>query len=325
MGLLDLCCEYHDEHGSPPEAVTTVQLARKVLEYYWPQSIPFRDTGKPLRQYSVKTQQAKTISLIANARANFVEAESSYKFEKLNSRKFNSLLKAIEKKVVEDPLPRLQKVPGLSDNFIYKIWWPVEVSSADFTAGSNQIHFIGNAQHHLVRLRGLLRPMLQREWTQWVSHSTGIQDELGKYLFPESRVPLTKIRSPLLDLQNGNCFYCAKLIRKESAVDHFLPWARTHNDNLGNLVLAHPDCNLSKSDYYASSSHLEKWVERTEDRHSDLQQISEDVLWPFDLKASLGLARGIYLNLPEGVRLWTAKKQFEDYDRERIGQALQIV
>lgn len=325
MGLLDLCCEYHDDHGFPPQSVTTAQLARKVLEYYWPQSMPFPETRRPLRQYSVKTQQAEIISLIWKKRREHAAAvKTPHQLERHEERAFNSLLRAIERTIVQEPLPRLHNASSVDRPFIYSIWWRKEVPMREFRAGSNLIHFIDGAERHLVKLRGLLRPMLQQEWTRWVSANTGVQDKLGKYLFPESRVPLDKLRGPLLDLQDDRCFYCGGKVRKDPAVDHFLPWARTHNDNLGNLVVAHSKCNLSKSDYYASSDHLKEWVARLRGRADDLKTISEDAYWPFDGRASLGLARGIYLNLPGGVRLWRAKKEFEDYERKTVARALGV-
>ena len=45
-GLMDLCIEA----GHPPSSVTTAQLARRVVELYWPQVRPFRALGRVLDQ-----------------------------------------------------------------------------------------------------------------------------------------------------------------------------------------------------------------------------------------------------------------------------------
>src|SRR6185369_868992 len=41
LALIDLCLEGTQASGAPPEMVTTRQLADKVLEIYWPHTVPF--------------------------------------------------------------------------------------------------------------------------------------------------------------------------------------------------------------------------------------------------------------------------------------------
>ena len=41
LALIDVCLEHTQNSGAPPEMVTTRQLADKVVELYWPHSVPF--------------------------------------------------------------------------------------------------------------------------------------------------------------------------------------------------------------------------------------------------------------------------------------------
>ena len=50
LGLLDLCLEHTDAKGAAPSSVTTVQLADKVLELYWPHAVPFAFGGDRVLQ-----------------------------------------------------------------------------------------------------------------------------------------------------------------------------------------------------------------------------------------------------------------------------------
>ena len=41
LALIDVCLERTQTSGAPPDSVTTRQLADKVVEIYWPHTVPF--------------------------------------------------------------------------------------------------------------------------------------------------------------------------------------------------------------------------------------------------------------------------------------------
>jgi len=49
------------------------------------------------------------------------------------------------------------------------------------------------------------------------------------------------------EFQEDRCFYCGKMLKDKIHVDHFIPWSFIKTDNLWNLVLACPRCNIKKS------------------------------------------------------------------------------
>jgi len=45
LALMDLCLERSTRDGFAPSSVTTRQLAEKVLELYWPHSVPYQPSA----------------------------------------------------------------------------------------------------------------------------------------------------------------------------------------------------------------------------------------------------------------------------------------
>jgi len=70
---------------------------------------------------------------------------------------------------------------------------------------------------------------------------------------------------PFLSGYQGNsCFYCGEAILGHPHVDHVLPRQVLMHDQIWNLVLAHEDCNLQKSDKLIGPHFLEKLTFRNE-------------------------------------------------------------
>lgn len=57
--------------------------------------------------------------------------------------------------------------------------------------------------------------------------------------------------------QRGRCYYCNKKVRDTYHVDHVVPLSQGGEDSPDNLVIACPECNLSKSDNF-----LDDWDDR---------------------------------------------------------------
>lgn len=65
--------------------------------------------------------------------------------------------------------------------------------------------------------------------------------------------------------QANTCFYCGEPMAKgDIHVDHVLPRQVIHHDEIWNLVLAHQDCNLSKSDRLVGEHFIHKLILRNE-------------------------------------------------------------
>ena len=201
----------------------------------------------------------------------------------------------MEWKLIEMPLPRLQTIGTSVDPFIYLINWERDIPYRDvirYQKGlggfDNRILLRPRIGEFLVRLNGLLRPLIQHRWAGMVAALNHQEDSrLEDFLFGVERLDLSVARVPLWEIQEGRCFYCQGRIRepKESHVDHFIPWSRYQENGLSNLVVADLKCNGNKSDFLGAVDHMDRWL-------------SGSALLPFgsDLKRSQPHSLGFVFN-----------------------------
>ena len=325
LALVDLCLEHSSRSGAAPDVLTTRQLADKVLEVYWPHTAPFAGGGEDRILLQNTGGQAEIVSLIRRFREREVRTPLATLAESRAAAPegFRRLVDHIEWKLVEMPLPRLQMFGNRHDPFIYQIAWDASIRQGDMHGSDfdNRLHLLDGAGDHLVRLAGLLRPLVQRQWAAMVSrlNRDRLQDSaLEEFLFGATRISLERVRDPLRELQDERCFYCGERLRATPEVDHFLPWARYPDNGIENLVVADRACNNSKRDFLAASAHLDRWRERftaSATTAAQLQEIAESRTWDRHPERTLSVARAIYLRLPEDAKLWAGRREFVDLDR----------
>ncbi len=325
IGLMDLCLEQSVADGSAPSMVTTYQLAEKVVALYWRQARPF-ETEQTLQQNS--GSQAKIISLIVTFQGvHSPDPSSSLHRAQLHARAaFEALLRDVEWVLIKMPLPKLQRIGRSSTPFIYKIAWDDEVTRRQITAPDfdNRILFVDRAADHLVRLTGLMRPLIQRQWTGMVAQLNGHPEfHLGQFLFGQERISLQPAREPLLAIQAGRCFYCEKPISKDPQVDHFLPWSRHADNGLDNLVIADRTCNSAKSDHLAAVEHIARWSEHLGRHDHELTSIAETLSWERDRPRTINVVRAIYSRLPGDVQLWRSRTDFSGLQPAQLQATLE--
>lgn len=312
LALLDLCMENASKDGGAPSSFTTWQLAKKVAELYWPQCIPFDD--RVLKQSGGgRDSQAEILSAILRFRENKLE-DPSLPFSSAwtrHKKEMESLIRYIEWKLIEMPLPRLQRFGSAQDEFLYTLDWDKGIRRKDIAASGfdNSIRLKLGVGESLIRLNGLLRPLIQRQWAAKVAEMNRLEEaRLERFLFGMERIPLDAVRAPLRELHDNTCFYCGRKIPDKTAeVDHFIPWARYPDNGIENLVLADARCNNSKRDFLASTDFAARWKERFEDSNplaSRLKDIAEGLTWEHNGARTLNAARAIYLRLPADARLW---------------------
>ena len=336
LGLMDFCLENTSKAGSPPDILTTRQLAEKITEIYWPHTLPFGPTrnGAVLRQAS--GGQAEILSYIEQFRFLLQDGYLPLIRARVNNgRAYLKLLDQVEWKLIEMPLPRLQTIGTSADPFIYQINWDRTVLYRDvirYQKGlggfDNRILLKPRVGEFLVRLNGLLRPLIQRRWAAMVAALNRQEDSrLEEFLFGVERLALSLVRSPLLEIQDGRCFYCQGRIRepKESHVDHFIPWSRYQENGLCNLVVADAKCNGNKSDFLAAVDHVEQWLGRFRTGSSiasNLEAMSNRINWDLSSRRTLSVARAIYLRTRSDTKLWRLGREFVNAEPARLSQLL---
>lgn len=335
LGLLDLTLENVGRHGMAPESFTTSQLADKVIELYWPHAVPFgsEGSGEVLRQNGGRqSAQAQIVRLIQYFRTQVVNQHATNSLVQLRQRarqEFSRLRTKVEWKLIQMPLPRLQSVGNRRDQFIYEIAWDTSVRRTDVQAYQNgrqssfdnRIRLRPGVGAYLIQLNALLRPLLHRQWARMVARLNDLEEaRLERFLFGTTRIPFDLIRLPLLQLQEGNCFYCQSRMHGPTHVDHFIPWSRYPEDGLANLVLAHDRCNKAKRDFLPATRHVVRWAVRL---HSEaLTALQHELQWDAAFDDMRGVARGTYLRLPAEAILWVSGGDFETPQVAELERAL---
>jgi 5-methylcytosine-specific restriction endonuclease McrA len=334
LGLLDLSLENVDRAGEPPTTITTVQLADRVIELYWPHAMPFGSEGdaRVLRQNAGRDgSQAEIVRLIQEFRGYTAEyaTGSLVQLRHRAAPAFERLRAHVEWKLIQMPLPRAQLIGRTDDTFLYAIAWGTDVKQAEVrayqrgAAGSfdNRIHLRPGVGEFLIQLNGLIRPLIHRQWAAMVARLNRMEEaRLERFLFGTDRNPLNAVRPGLLDMQRGSCFYCGGRLRGAMAVDHFIPWSRYPEDGLGNLVLTHAACNGDKRDFLAATPHVVRWADRLSS--GVLQDLQAYLRWDAAVEEIRGVARGIYLRLPPDAMLWVMGGDFDRPRPKELGEAL---
>ncbi|GGM42861.1 hypothetical protein GCM10011351_31000 [Paraliobacillus quinghaiensis] len=98
---------------------------------------------------------------------------------------------------------------------------------------------------------------------------------LGKVETIARRSTLRPFEKVLLNHFKNSCFYCGKALsngKRQTHVDHFIPWSFVQSDHIWNLVLSCSTCNGSKSDKLPKRYFLDSII----DRNNELIDKEED-------------------------------------------------
>lgn len=326
LALLDLCLEGADENSAPPTVLTTRQAAEKVIELYWPQARPF--AGEVLRQN--RGGQAEILTKIADFQRTLGRGASSWSA----ARRFSpdlarDLVDLVEWKLIQMPLPKLQRVGGEVRPVLYTIRWedavrrgPVAAYQKQLRLGGpsgefdNRLHLLPGVGETLLRLSGVLRPLLHREWAHAVAQINSLpESRLHAFMFEPERRAVAHLAGPLREIQDGRCFYCAAPVGANPQVDHVIPFARHPDHALSNLVLTDGRCNGNKRDHLPAVAHLARLRARNRRGAADLAAIAARHPEGFGAESSWNVAGAIYGRLPAGLEMWAGyKDRFEAFD-----------
>jgi len=154
--------------------VATRQVAEKIIEIYWPHTVPFASRAEALVLRQNAGGQAEILSAILQFRSRHAMDVSVPRWETRRAAPaaYARLVNTVEWKLIQMPLPRLQMMGQLLDPFIYEIHWDGNVQRRDVElslggAGGdfdNRILLKPRVGDYLLQLNGLLRPLIQRRW-----------------------------------------------------------------------------------------------------------------------------------------------------------------
>lgn len=335
MALFDLAAERTDPSGGAPTTLSGREVARRVIELYWPQTVPYDAVqGAPtvLRHSSQNDIPAKLASWRTahgvGVGATMDQARGA------DPDSWDDLMADLEATVLAMPLAKLQRFGGgqraAEDRFIYDFSWREEIKRRQTEAPGfdDTLRLRGRAGEWLVRFAPLVRPLVEARFVERVAQQNREmfdQPDLAEFLFGADRISLARVSGPLTEIQGHCCFYCGDRLRGALQVDHFVPWSRRHYNDLDNLVAAHDRCNWAKSASLAATGHLERWLARFDPDSADaaaVDHVHGETLWPRNPARTLGVARASYLRLPPQTILWVREQEYEPADDDRLQHLL---
>jgi hypothetical protein len=255
MALADICVEQGKDDDVPLE-ISTRCIAEEFIQYYWRQSMPFAPQADPLQVLRQNTgRQAGIIKAVLEARNHY---NGSIAAACRDGRNWNLLVNQVDRVVRQMPLWKLQTVGAERLDFLY-----------ENTGTGTRITLKPGVPYCFRKHYPLIADLVKGAWARYVrrfnSDLLGTTSDLHEFLFGSERVSLAAVKPILLEYQKGDCFYCRRPLRDETAhVDHFIPWSRYPVDLGHNFVLTHASCNSLKSDRLACAKHLNAWVAQAE-------------------------------------------------------------
>ena len=305
LALIDRAQEHLGDDG----AIPVRDLAERVIELYWPQTLGYPTTGDVLLQNQAGGQ-AKIVQDVGAFRAAAGTNVRALPERLRSGADWERLVDRVELTLAEWPVPRLQRPFA---PFLYAFDWPWQEDGrwtiGAYRRSSARVRLLPGVAEALVSLGPLLRPFITRWWTDKAAQLNPSVEaarsliEFEQFLFGRDRVALERIAEGLLDLQRG-CFYCGAPLGRRREVDHFVPWSRSGDDGLDNLVVACARCNGEKSATLASSDHLAELLLRNRQHDRDLGAIASERQWPRHPPRTAAVVSSAYLRGGGERPLW---------------------
>lgn len=302
--LADLAVQVGDDSGAPLD-LRIRDIGARFIELYWRQVTPWPGADEEAMLQQNTGRMAAVVRRVREARSRYGPRLHGLRDD---GDAWAELVRNVSGTVRTMPLFRLQTVGEEQRDFLY----------------ANEV--IGRGDRARIRLRPgiaycfrafypLVIDLAQGGWARFLQQLNpdvlGPRSELREFLFGAPRRNVSGLREPLLDLQNGRCFYCRKGVRSTAHVDHFVPWARYPTDLGHNFVIAHDSCNARKSDHLAAEPFLERWVERNNRFAYDIDGLSAEAGVRADLSASVSITRWAYRQVADrDGQVWLHGREF---------------
>lgn len=198
-------------------AVPLTAIARKFIEYYWPQAKPYREVNGTASVLLQNTgPQAAVLNALIARQQNYATISGVRR-----DRAWSRLVKEVARTVREMPLWKLQTVGGDIDEFLYR--------HSEFTSGG--IRLLPGVPQAFRSLHSIILDAVRGAWIRQIARIGANRQMLGNadlssFLFGNERRNLGAFARILREHQRASCHYCRRQIRGQGVVDHFIAWSR---------------------------------------------------------------------------------------------------
>lgn len=313
LALLDCAPEYVVEDRIPVRV-----LAERVIELFWPQTVPYSVESGVLQQNQGK--QATIVNELVSFRKAMSSESATLPNQVRVGAEWEGLVEEVEFVLAREPVPKLQRP---FENFLYDFDWPWQGDGGwklnSYRQSSREIQFRQGAASSLTSLAPLLRPFVTRWWIDKaallnpnVEEAQSIID-FERFMFGHERKALERVSEGLLDFQGSECFYCESPLFAKRQVDHFVPWSICGYDGLDNLVAAYGICNNSKRATLAGPAHVSKLLDRNAAWDSDLTELANERSWPRNSERWLRVTSAAYMTSPDERPIWLSANASEKF------------
>ncbi len=312
VSLAELAVDWGRDDGDEL-VLSNRQIGERFIALYWRHVTPYAAASRG-QETAVLVQNVGAQASVLTTIEAFREGGGATTLAQAKQQtSYSDLVSRVASVVSAQPLNYLQNFGGGTDKFLYE----------RFGRGNIRLH--PGVAYCLRRFHPLVQQLSRNHWMAHIKRNRrnraviGDGDDLDEFLFGSSRQSLALIGAGLLKLDGPTCFYCGERMGQFD-VDHFVPFSLYGRDLSHNFVLAHPNCNRSKSDTLAGRRHLEGWLNRLVRRGDELAEIGQAAGLGGDASASRRVASWAYGNaLASGGNAWLRPSSYEPVDAAYIG------
>jgi 5-methylcytosine-specific restriction endonuclease McrA len=240
--------------------ITLDTIARKVVKYYWEQTIYF-----DLKQGSNPLKPPKILSVTKSLISKYQhKANSTHPIKYLKSNvenicetEYEITIKQVIAALKQDVSYRFISLGGKIVEGIY-----------EYEKGDNSLCMTLDNLRVLKDNYGISFEAINYRWSQILENFNQTPRICKKVRIIDieeiRRTPLSKFIK-YLDYENPehSCFICGKNIEGETpSLDHVIAWSYLYSDDIWNLVFAHRSCNSSKSNIIPNEQVVNKLEKR---------------------------------------------------------------
>ncbi|KJD38687.1 HNH endonuclease [Paenibacillus polymyxa] len=259
--ITEIACEGEYTENSCVE-ITLECIARKVIRYYWEQTIFF-----DLQQSSNPVKPPVIVSTVKDLIAIYQSNTGSKRpikwyaanVETICSDAYQKAVRDIVKALKQDVSFRFLRINGKEVEGIY-----------NYVQKANSIYIHSDCLAQLKKYSLIVFDAINYRWTQMLenfNHSPRLSKKVRIIDEREVRRKSLGKFSTYIGMENPyqHCFLCGEKIENETpAIDHVIPWSYLYSDDLWNLVFAHQSCNSSKSNVIPSEEMIQRLEERNQ-------------------------------------------------------------
>ena len=310
LALIDWCTTNSAKNS--PSRIQTRELAERVLALYWDQVLPYHPPKGRSALVLKQGNKPLILSTVAELRKTAGNTASLTQTKRRYATEYQRAVRAIDRVLADQPIPRLQMVNRQKIPFLYDVKWQPKKGAAAVAKCDAHIDLLPGVRDGVAALGSLLRPIIERVWVSDLVERNKLDSEelfVHQHLFgSERRAFPTAARKALSGLQGGLCFYCQTRLATKSHIDHFIPWSKYPNDAIENLVLTCERCNSSKTDYLATPDLVGSWLSHIKTHATTLSAIADQANLDSDADRTIRLAQGKYNEIADGALLWKANR-----------------